>query len=249
MRRNWTREETLLALRLYCQESFGRLHQNNPEIQALAESIGRTASAVAMKACNFANLDEALPQKGLKNCSDLDRALWEKFQANSEEIAAKCEHLWSCRVSKNVVGEKSEDVVPLTELTEKHAITRVRRVQGFFRRSLLASYEGRCAISDVEEKEFLIASHIIPWSVNESLRANPRNGILLNAYYDKAFDSGFITFDKGCRLVVSSQIKETKTMFHKENLLSRVGQRLRMPEKLRPLEDALDYHRNKIFIQ
>ena len=35
-RTNWTREQQLLALRLYLRTSFGRLDQRNPDIVALA---------------------------------------------------------------------------------------------------------------------------------------------------------------------------------------------------------------------
>jgi hypothetical protein len=64
VRRNdlWTRDQLLLALRLYMRLPFGRLHRLNPEIIQLAGQIGRTPNAMAMKACNFANLDPALPQ-------------------------------------------------------------------------------------------------------------------------------------------------------------------------------------------
>jgi hypothetical protein len=53
----WSREELLVAFRLYCRTTFGRLHRLNPEIIELARLLGRTPSAVGMKACNFAGLD------------------------------------------------------------------------------------------------------------------------------------------------------------------------------------------------
>ncbi len=39
-RRNWTKEETILAFELYCRTPFGRIHANNPEIIQLANMIG-----------------------------------------------------------------------------------------------------------------------------------------------------------------------------------------------------------------
>lgn len=56
-RTGWTRGQQLVALRPCLP--FGRLHGRNPEIVALAGRIGRTAGALAMKACNFARLDLA----------------------------------------------------------------------------------------------------------------------------------------------------------------------------------------------
>jgi hypothetical protein len=56
---DWTRDQLLIALRLYIRLPFGRLHGKNPEIVHVARAIGRTSGALAMKACNFASLDLA----------------------------------------------------------------------------------------------------------------------------------------------------------------------------------------------
>jgi len=87
----WSPKELLVAFRLYCRTPFGKLHQHNPEIIALARVLGRTASAVGMKACNFASLDpvqRARHISALGNVSRADRALWERFEGNAEEVAA-----------------------------------------------------------------------------------------------------------------------------------------------------------------
>lgn len=61
-RNGWTRDQLLIALRLYMRLPFGRLYGTNPEIVTLAAKIGRTPGALAMKACNFASLDPNLAQ-------------------------------------------------------------------------------------------------------------------------------------------------------------------------------------------
>src|SRR5688500_7875441 len=69
---------------------FGRLHGRNPEIIQLAAKIGRTPSALAMKACNFASLDPAFlatRRRGLSGASEADRAVWAEFAANPEQVA------------------------------------------------------------------------------------------------------------------------------------------------------------------
>ena len=60
----WTRDQLLLALRLYLHTPFGKLHANNPAIIDLARRIGRTPGALAMKSVNFANLDPAQAARG-----------------------------------------------------------------------------------------------------------------------------------------------------------------------------------------
>ena len=69
----------VLALYLYFQLPFGKLHSGNPEIQQLAASLGRSNSSVAMKLCNFASLDPKITEsgrKGLAGASQLDRTTY-----------------------------------------------------------------------------------------------------------------------------------------------------------------------------
>ena len=79
----WTEEELHLALALYCQLPFGKMHSRNKDIQRLAEKIGRTPSAVAMKLVNLASLDPEIVnsgRSGLGNASATDRMVWDAFQ-------------------------------------------------------------------------------------------------------------------------------------------------------------------------
>src|SRR5258706_15753936 len=83
----WTRDQQLIALRLYMRAPFGKLHGRNPQIIQLAGHIGRTANALAMKGCNFASLDPAFRRtnrRGLSGASDADRAIWNEFAGNPE---------------------------------------------------------------------------------------------------------------------------------------------------------------------
>jgi hypothetical protein len=38
----------------------------------------------------------------------------------------------------------------------------------------------------------LIASHIVPWSVDETIRLDPSNGICLSVLVDRAFEGAFL---------------------------------------------------------
>ena len=87
--RNWIRQETLAAFALYCRLPFGRLHGRNPDIIALANRLGRTPSAVAMKCCNLASLDETHTRRGvsgLTGVSRMDREVWAEFRVNPEAV-------------------------------------------------------------------------------------------------------------------------------------------------------------------
>ncbi|WP_262756286.1 hypothetical protein [Acinetobacter gyllenbergii] len=70
----WNKEQTILALFLYYQIPFGRLHARNPLIIKWAEIINRNANSVAMKLVNFASLDPVIiasGRKGMGNTSSL----------------------------------------------------------------------------------------------------------------------------------------------------------------------------------
>src|SRR5690606_13293633 len=138
----WQEDELLLTLHLYCRLPFGKLHQSNPDVIQIAQVIGRTPSAVAMKACNFASLDPALTQKGLKGASKADRLLWDAFMTNSTEVAEKAESLIELRVLQEMTpstpNEKPYNIQ--TGATESVREVNVRRVQRFFRQTVLESY-------------------------------------------------------------------------------------------------------------
>lgn len=246
MANNWQEDELLLTLHLYCRTPFGKLHQTNPDIIKLAQIIGRTPSAVAMKACNFASLDPALAQKGLAGASKADRALWDAFMTNSTEVADKAETLYETLIlpTEPITPETEKPLVFPTGPTETIREVKVRRVQRFFRQTVLESYNNRCAISGLAIPELLVASHIIPWAEDESRRADPTNGIALNALYDKAFDRHLISFDEEFRVVLSERIKaRAKDEMVKEYFLKIEGKVLEMPYRFFPETHALSNHR------
>lgn len=249
----WTRDQSLAVFRLYCRTPFGKLHRLNPDIIQLAKIIGRTPDATAMKACNFASLDPQQKARGIKalgNVSQRDRQLWADFLENPEAFAADAEtayiHLQG-QDTATMTKEEEELAMP-DGPTEGTRLTRTRRVQAFFRAAVLTGYEYRCALSGIAVPELLNASHIIPWKDNVNRRADPRNGIALNALYDRAFDRGLISFDETCRVIVSNRLKANDPpIFQRRVLLELEGCPLRIPCRFVPDPVALAYHRESVF--
>lgn len=247
----WTRDQQLLALRLYMRLPFGRLHRTNPEIVALADKIGRTPSALAMKACNFASLDPAFRasnRRGLSGASEADRLLWNQFAQNAELIAAEAEEVFA-RIEPIAATSQLVDVQPPAGETDVLRLIRARRVQSFFRSAVLTSYAARCAISGLAVRELLVASHIIPWSTSVERRADPTNGICLNALFDRAFDRGLMTIDEDHRVVLSQRLHDAVSSADLAcSLREAHGRPIRLPERLAPDAAALAHHRNAIFV-
>ena len=71
----------------------------------------------------------------------------------------------------------------IKEGLEKERLVKTRVNQSLFRTMLLATYNNKCCITQIENPELLIASHIIPWGKDEKNRLNPMNGLLLNALH------------------------------------------------------------------
>ena len=97
-RRGWTREELIVAFNLYCKIPFGRIHIRNPLIIQLAQSLGRTPSAVSWKLANFARLDPALKRRNVKGAAHGARAEVEismEFNDDWEGLAFESERLWA----------------------------------------------------------------------------------------------------------------------------------------------------------
>lgn len=256
----WTRDQTLIAFRLYCSLPFGKLNHRTPEIVELAERLGRTPSSVSMKACNFARLDpmhQARGVKGLPHGARLEEVIWNEFREDSDAIASEAESIYESLVqsgdispSKPVSADESSIELP-TGPTETERTVRARRVQGFFRRAVLSGYGHRCALTGLAIPELLNASHIIPWATpgSEQHRADPTNGLCLNALHDRAFDRGLISFDENHRLLVSPALAEDTA----PDGLGRFADAftpqtpLILPERFAPSPEALAYHREAVF--
>src|SRR6266849_9232768 len=95
-RRDWSREELIVAFNLYCTIPFGRIHIRNPQIIELAKLIGRTPSALSWKLANFARLDPALQKRNIAGASHGAQAeveIWKEFNSNWEALSFESERL------------------------------------------------------------------------------------------------------------------------------------------------------------
>lgn len=130
----------------------------------------------------------------------------------------------------------------------KEKIVKTRINQSVFRQIILSSYSNRCAISGINIPELLVASHIIPWSINKDERLNPSNGICLSSLYDKAFDTGLIGINVDYSILLSKKIKKTSNEeFYIRFFKPFNGKTILFPERYRPQKKFLEYHLDTIF--
>ena len=245
---NWTREELILAINLYCKLPFGRLHRLNPDVINLANLIGRTPNSVAYKLVNFASLDPSLKVRGIKgasNVSFLDKAIWDEFYYNWDELPFESEKLLAN--FKDTTVEKlnniDETYLPKDGI-EREQLVKIRVNQSFFRSSILASYNNTCCITGIQQPELLIAGHIKSWSIDEKNRLNPQNGIAINALHDRAFETGLITITTDYKIQVSPILfKQEKSKSIEDYFLKYNKQNIILPSRFLPDVEFLKYHK------
>ncbi|WP_397412437.1 HNH endonuclease [Polaromonas sp.] len=246
----WTRQHTLAAFHLYTLLPFGRLHQHAPEIRQLAQWEGRTPSSVAMKLVNFASLDPqvvASGRVGLSGASNQDKALWAALQQDWDAVANEAAEAYAAlalghgvQADQELLQDEQEE---FAEGRTRSAIVQVRVNQARFRTSVLASYNATCCISGLQHEKLVIASHIVPWSIDSKNRLNPQNGLCLSALHDKAYDQGLITVMPDYTVRISTKFKAQKDdCFIADALLRFDGKSISLPEKFRPAPEFLEFH-------
>ncbi len=186
---------------------------------------------------NFASLDPTIDRAGMSHASKLDKIVWDKFIANIDFYLSEQDDQPSgfCE-STQAEYEPMERVGIDVEAT----VTQ-RRGQAFFRSMILASYDCRCALSEIDAPELLVASHIAPWFERKNRRLDPTNGICLNAIFDRAFDRGLIAFSGNYQLLFSTELSE-QTKLKLQNMSAGF---LRLPSRFRPDPDLFRQHRER----
>jgi len=249
----WQRDELIIAFNLYCKIPFGRIHNRNSDVIALANALDRSPSAVSWKLANFARLDPSLQNRGISGAihgSKGEVEIWNEFNDNWEELAFESERLLA-----QVTGQSIEKVAaivegdqPLKEGKERDSFIRARVNQNFFRASVLAAYDTCCCITGLPISELLVASHIVPWASDPKNRLNPRNGLCLNAIHDRAFDRGLLTITQDYKVVLSPRLAAFAEEDSIKDLLIRYdGVRIRLPQRFVPEQSFLEYHNKVVF--
>ena len=245
----WTREETIIAFNVYCKIPFRRSSKFNPTVIKYAELIDRTPSTLNMKIGNIGRLDPELKKQGivgLKHGSKLEEEVWEEFNGDWESLAFESEALIAKLSDKSI--EEVVEIEDINEGVDKEVLVKQRVNQNFFRSTILSSYYFKCCITGLSIPEFLVSSHIVPWSKNKENRLNPRNGLCLNSLHDKAFDRGFLTITPDYVVKLSSSFGDYLESYSvQEYFVKYQDQKIMLPDKFLPKKDFLDYHNQNIF--
>ena len=117
--------------------------------------------------------------------------------------------------------------------------------QKVFADRVKAYYKYACAITGMAQKEFLVASHIVPWKDDPDNRTNPQNGICLSMLFDRAFDQGYISFQDDGKMIISECAKKDTVLF--EYLKRYDNAKIDMKMIMAPYIKFLKWHRENVF--
>ena len=130
--------------------------------------------------------------------------------------------------------------------TEEDRVISIRTAQSLYRNNSLSFWHNKCAVTGVDEPDWLIASHIKPWRESTNTeRIDPHNSLLLTPNYDKLFDRGIISFSPhtGKIILPENQSRQMWENFNKLHINSDI--------KLRELPSGvgkyLEYHNNYVY--
>lgn len=268
----WSYEETLAAFGLYMMLTRRqRNDKNDPEIAHLAEGLHRTSGAVYMKLMNLRTYDpneHARGVAGLSHGSQYEPRIWEEYLEQGDSLLTAALRFYvyfrnetqpmpqPAQQSSSIVDDVAAAFVakstshadqsqPLGSERETNALVRVN--QNYFRNSLVANYKDSCCLTGIAIDPLLVASHIKPWKVSTGFeKTNAANGLLLNAFHDKAFDRGYMTIDDDYRVRISKHVPHTDV--NDEWLYRFEGRPITLPISNPPSHEFLEYHHKRVFL-
>ncbi|MBO6563620.1 MAG: HNH endonuclease [Pseudomonadales bacterium] len=120
--------------------------------------------------------------------------------------------------------------------------------QRVFSEAVKTNYEFTCAITGIRNRQFLVASHIVPWSKDPDIRLDPANGICLSLLVDRAFENGYIIIEDDLTIRVDWQrVGDDESL--REQLGPHDGQKLRSPVQCPPDVQFLKRRRDLVAME
>jgi hypothetical protein len=220
-------------------------------IDSLAPDLGRAVSAYLRK-----------PGHGLFFDPSQNHDAWIQPAPLTPNIAASLDHLVEAlqqRFPANVQGDAAAEALETDqdevdafsqkieqgsfEVPDTTATVKIRgSAQKAFAAAVKANYGYRCAITGISSRDFLVASHIVPWSKDQTIRLDPTNGICLSLLVDRAFEHGQLLIEDNLTIRVDwNRVGADEAL--REQLLPFDGRRMRMPIKGAPQSSYLQRRR------
>lgn len=178
--------------------------------------------------------------RSIGSVDDLLEMLETRFPADPQgDIAAELLESDADEVDafRKQIEQKSYEVANSTATVKTRG-----SAQKAFAGEVKANYGNRCAITGIETKDFLVASHIVPWSEDQSIRLDPSNGICLSLLVDRAFEKGYLLIEDDLTIRIDwSRVADDEVL--RNQLEQYDGQQLNAPAHEVPKPEYLQRRR------
>ena len=184
-----------------------------------------------------------LPMAVAEHVKDLIKALEARFPSVPQGDAAAEKLL----TDPNEIEEFRQQIAKGSYAVADATATLKTRgsAQRAFADAVKTNYGYCCAIAGITTKDFLVASHIVPWSTDQDIRLDPSNGICLSLLVDRAFEKGYLTIDDDLtiriddgRIGKDDELRKLLQPFH--------GKSLSTPAKQPPRAEYLQRRRASV---
>lgn len=221
-------------------------------IDSLAPDLGRALSAYLRK-----------PGHGLFFDPSHNHDAWVQPTPLATSIAASLDHLVEAlqtRYPAIVHGDAAAEALETDqdevdafsrridqgnfEVPDATATVKIRgSAQKAFAATVKANYGYRCAITGISSRDFLVASHIVPWSKDQTIRLDPTNGICLSLLVDRAFEHGQLLIDDDLTIRIDwNRVGADAAL--RDQLLPYDGRRMSAPTQAAPQSSYLQRRRS-----
>ncbi len=130
---------------------------------------------------------------------------------------------------------------------EAKGIKTYAAVNKFFSDKVKFNYHYKSALVANKDEADLVATRIVPWEVDKSIRLDPRNGICLSTIFSKAFTQGYFTFSDQGHIILSSTASDDPEI--NQTLNKYKNRKIYMNKEYSPNKKYLQYHREHVFKQ
>lgn len=233
----WSREQEIVALYMYCLIPFNKVSGNNPHIAKIAKIIGRpNANSLKAKIGNFGKFDTNLAAVGLGHSSHLDEEIWNEYNGRWQDLEVDALKLIEKFQHTNHEEQTEIPFIPIGK--EREVVIKQRINQSLFRNMVLSAYNNTCCITGLARPELIEACHIIDWADDEKNRINPCNGLAMNVLFHRAFDKLYLGISTDLRVIISDKLYDglkgkdkdkTYEIFNPYN-----GKNIMLPKKFKP---------------
>ena len=233
----WSREQEIVALYMYCLIPFNKVSGNNPHIAKMANIIGRpNANSLKAKIGNFGKYDTNLAAEGLGHSSHLDEEIWNEYNGRWQDLEVDALKLIEKFQHANHEEQTEIPFIPIGK--EREVVIKQRINQSLFRNMVLSAYNNTCCITGLARPELIEACHIIDWADDEKNRINPCNGLAMNVLFHRAFDKLYLGISTDLRVIISDKLYDglrgkdkdkTYEIFNPYN-----GKNIMLPKKFKP---------------